>query len=267
MIEQATNTFVKGTQDFSYEIFNWKSYEKLYEFLWKGPLVCTSKKNGELRLCLDSEHLNKALKREHYMYLPVLREMLSDIAHAKVFSTFDLENGYWHLRLDEESSYLTTFDTPFGRYEWLRLPFGTSVSPEMFKRPKGHSQHRRWRSQLWHWFVEGRGHKGLWQKAFLMRCQAVGIQLNPEKMRLKLSQVQFMGHLVTDKDVLPDPDKVTAIRNLPAQIDLYGVHRLCGTENLLSDFIPSLASIMEPMNMLKRKQVEFKWDEPQRNTY
>ena len=64
-----------------------------------------------------------------------------------------------------------------------------------------------------------------------MRCQAVGIQLNPEKMRLKLSQVQFMGHLVTDKDVLPDPDKVTAIRNLPAPIDLYGVHRLCGTEN------------------------------------
>ena len=47
--------------------------------------------------------------------------------------------------------------------------------------------------------------------AFLERCQAVGIKLNPKKMRLKLSQVRFMGHLVTDKGVLPDPDKVTAI--------------------------------------------------------
>ena len=60
---------------------------------------------------------------------------------------------------------------------------------------------------------------------------------------------------------------MTAICKLPAPIDLNGVHRLCGTENFLSDFIPSLASIMERMNMLKRKQVEFKWDEPQRNTY
>ena len=108
---------------------------------WLSHLVCTSKKNGELWLCLDPEHLNKALKREHY-HLPVLREMLPDIAHAKVFSTFDFRNGYWHVKLDEESSYMTTFNTPFGRYRWLRLPFGTSVSSEMLSdvctRPSRH---------------------------------------------------------------------------------------------------------------------------------
>ena len=71
------------------------------------------------------------------------------------------------------------------------------------------------------------------------------------------------GHLHTDKCVLPDPDKVTVIRIMPAPNDLHGVHRLCGTVNFLSDFIPSLASIMEHINMLKRKQVEFKWDETQ----
>ena len=76
-----------------------------------------------------------------------------------------------------------------------------------------------------------------------------------------------MGHLVTDKGVLQDPDKVTAIRNMPAPTDLYGVHRLCGTVNFLSEFIPSLASIMEPFNMLKRKQVEFKWVEPQHKAF
>ena len=75
------------------------------------------------------------------------------------------------------------------------------------------------------------------------------------------------GHLHTDKCVLPDPDKVTVIRIMPAPNDLHGVHRLCGTVNFLSDFIPSLASIMEHINMLKRKQVEFKWDEPQRKAF
>ena len=62
-------------------------------------------------------------------------------------------------------------------------------------------------------------------EAFLERCQAVGIKLNPKKMRLKLSPVRFMGHLVTGKGVLPKLDKVTAIRNIPAPTDLHGVHR------------------------------------------
>ena len=100
---------------------------------WLSHLVCTSKKNGELRLCLDPEHLNKALKRKHY-HLLVLLEMLPDIAPAKVFSTFDLRIGYWHVKVDGESSYMTTFDTPFGMYRWLRLPYGTTVSSEMFQR-------------------------------------------------------------------------------------------------------------------------------------
>lgn len=239
---------------------------------WLSHLVCTSKRNGELRMCLDPEHLNKALKREHF-HLPVLREILPDLAHAKVFSTFDLRHGYWHVRLDDESSYMTTFDTPFGRYRWLRLPFGTSVSSEMFQR------------RLYQAIGDLRGILNIADDvllygvgktkeeamrdhdeklvAFLQRCQAVGIRLNPKKMRLRLSQVGFMGHLVTDKGVLPDPDKVTAIRMMPAPTDLHGVHRLCGTVNFLSDFIPSLATIMEPINMLKRKHVEFKWGERQ----
>ncbi|XP_048759452.2 uncharacterized protein K02A2.6-like [Ostrea edulis] len=243
---------------------------------WLSHLVCTTKKNGELRLCLDPEHLNKALKREHY-HLSVLREMLPDIAHAKVFSTFDLRHGYWHVKLDEESSYMTTFDTPFGRYRWLRLPFGTSVSSEMFQRRLyqaigdldgllniaddvllygvGETKEEA---------VKDHDEK---LAAFLKRCQAVGIRLNPKKMRLKLSQVRFMRHLVTDKGVLPDPDKVAAIRNMPAPTDLHGVHRLCGTVNFLSDFIPSLASIMEPINMPKRKHVEFIWGEPQQKAF
>ena len=86
-------------------------------------------------------------------------------------------------------------------------------------------------------------------------------------MRLKPSQVRFIGNIVTDKGLLQDPDKVTAIRNMPAPTDLYGVHRSCGTVNFLSDFIPSLASIMEPINILKCKQVEFKWDEPHHKAF
>ena len=60
---------------------------------WLNHLVCTFKKNDKRQLCLDPKHLNKRRKGKHY-YLPVLGELLPDIANAKVFSTFDLRYGY-----------------------------------------------------------------------------------------------------------------------------------------------------------------------------
>ena len=60
--------------------------------------------------------------------------MLPELAQAKVFSKLDLASGYWHIELDEESSLLTTFNTPFGRYKWRCLPFGICVSSEIFQK-------------------------------------------------------------------------------------------------------------------------------------
>ena len=82
---------------------------------------------------IDPRHLNLSLKREHYQ-LPGLDDILPDLAKAKVFSKVDLSHGYWHRTLDEESSLLTTFSTPFGRYRWTRLPFGLSASCEIFQK-------------------------------------------------------------------------------------------------------------------------------------
>ena len=235
---------------------------------WLSALVCTPKKNGDVRICLDPRPLNKALKREHH-HLATLKEMLPELAKAKIFSTFDLCHGYWHISLDEDSSYLTTFDTPFGRYRWLRLPFGTKISSEMFQRrlyqaigdikgllniaddiliygegdtPEAASQDHD------HNLVR-----------FLERCRSVGIKLNPDKCKLQRTQVPFMGHLVTDEGIKPDPEKVKAIIEMPPPTDVEGVFRLCGTINFLKDYIPSLASAMEPIHALKRKDVPFVW--------
>ncbi|KAK3742424.1 hypothetical protein QZH41_001017, partial [Actinostola sp. cb2023] len=100
---------------------------------WVSSLVVATKKSGALRVCNDPRELNKALKRETYQ-LPILDEILPELAQAKVFSTVDLRSGFWHCVLDEESSILTTFATPYGRYRWRRLPFGLNVSSEIFQR-------------------------------------------------------------------------------------------------------------------------------------
>ena len=243
---------------------------------WLSSLVCTPKKNGDVRICLDPRPLNKALKREHH-HLPTLKEMLPELTKAKVFSTFDLRHGYWHVTLDEESSHLTTFDTPFGRYRWLRLPFGTKVSSEMFQRRLYHAigDLKGLLNIADDILIYGEGESVQEATAnhdenlltFLKRCQSVGIKLNPDKMRLRLNQVPFMGHLITMEGIKPDPEKVRAIVEMPPPEDVDGVFRLCGTINFLKDFVPSLSSVMEPINCLKRKDVPFVWDEAQKTAF
>ena len=99
---------------------------------WVSSMVVV-KQPHRLRLCLDPTDLNKNIMREH-THLPTEDETLSSITNAKVFSKLDLKNGYWQLPLDTESSYLTTFNTPFGRYRFTRLPFGLCSANEIFQK-------------------------------------------------------------------------------------------------------------------------------------
>src|SRR6218665_248858 len=75
---------------------------------------------------------SEPLLREQYC-MPTIDDILPQLANARCFSTCDLRDGFWHLRLDPASSRLTTFGTPFGRKRWLRLPFGISPSSEIFQ--------------------------------------------------------------------------------------------------------------------------------------
>ena len=90
------------------------------------------KKKGNIRICVDPQQLNKALKRQHYK-MPTLDDILPNLNNAEIFNRFDVKEAFYHAKLDEDSSDLTTIITPFGRYRWKRLPFGLSVSSEIFQ--------------------------------------------------------------------------------------------------------------------------------------
>ena len=101
--------------------------------VWVSEMAVVHKPTGKLRICIDPQPLNAALKGEHYK-LPVFDDVLPKLKDANVFSKLDVREAYLHVRLDEGSSKLTTMITPFGRYRWKRLPFGLKVSSEIFQR-------------------------------------------------------------------------------------------------------------------------------------
>ena len=101
---------------------------------WVNNLQIVEKPNSsELRICLDPKPLNECIKREHFL-IPTIDDLTSGLANKRVFSVLDLKTGYWQMELDEASSDLTTFMTPFGRFKFVRVPFGLNFVPELFQR-------------------------------------------------------------------------------------------------------------------------------------
>ena len=90
-------------------------------------------KPGKLRVCIDPRDLNRANKRPQYQ-MPTIAEVLLKLAIAKVFTVLDAKVSFYLVKIDEESSLLTTFWTPFGRYRYLRMPQGISSAPEEYQR-------------------------------------------------------------------------------------------------------------------------------------
>ena len=95
-------------------------------------MIAAKKPDGNIRLCIDPRYLNLALKRSHYP-LPVIEEILQELSEAKVFSKVDLKQGFLQVELDEESSKLTVFQTPWSHYRFHRIHFGITPAPEIFQ--------------------------------------------------------------------------------------------------------------------------------------
>ena len=75
-------------------------------------VVVVKKPNGKPRICIDPRPLNKAMKRSNY-HMPTINDVLPQLAKARIYSTVDVRRGFWNVKLDTESSLLTTFETPF----------------------------------------------------------------------------------------------------------------------------------------------------------
>ena len=201
----------------------------------------------------------------------MIEDILPELSNAKVLTTVDARNGYWHVVLDEESSLLTMFDTPVGRYRWLRLPFGLCVASEIFQK-RLHQALENLEgifSIADDIIIYGAGdtveeanvdHDRKFE-TLLQRCRAKGIKLNQEKLKFKQAEIPYLGHLVTKDGLKPDPGKVEAVKKMPKPDDATAVRRFCGFITYLARFLPRLSEVLEPLRQLTRKDAEWKWTE------
>ena len=100
---------------------------------WCSGMVVVPKSDGSVRICVDLTKLNESVLRENHP-LPCVDQTLGQLTGAKIFSKIDSNSSFWQASLSEESKPLTTFITPFGRFQFERLPFGISSAPEFYQK-------------------------------------------------------------------------------------------------------------------------------------
>jgi transposase InsO family protein len=229
---------------------------------WCSPLLVRRKPNGKLRVCMDPRYLNSFLRRATYA-LPDVECVFPKFRGAKFFSKMDMTAGFWQVLLDEASSRLCTFSTPFGRYRYLRLPFGIAPAPELFHRIVGDvldgmvgAMHFVDDVLVWGETQEEHDQR---LAEVLRRFREVGFTFNPLKCEFSKPSVLFLGHLVDGQTVRPNPDKVSVIRQFPVPTSAEEVRRLLGVATYISKFIPRFSAKTSVLRELLKADAAFVW--------
>ena len=237
---------------------------------WCNHMVVVHKPKGGLRICVDLKPLNKAIKRERYM-LPTVDDTLHSLSGATVFSSLDAASGYWQLALDEDSSKYTTFITPFGRYRFLRVPFGISSASEIFQREmtellSGLSGVAIYQDDV---IVSGADveEHDLRLTRVLDVIEKSGLKLNRSKCKIRRSSLDFLGFHITGKGVSPHKEKVQAIVEMDPPKDVAQLRQVLGMINYLARHVKDLADVAKPLHELLRKDTAWGWGEPQQRAF
>ena len=232
---------------------------------WCHPIVVVNKPNGDIRLCIDLTKLNAAVERELH-HLESVEETMAKLGNECVYMTkIDANSGYWQIPLDESSQELTTFITPIGRFCSTRGPYGLNSMQEIFGKKMD---------------VVIDGLEGVAKSTddFLVIAKKVevlrfrtrklferfaqyGVTVNLKKCIFEKTQMEFLGHQVSEAGILPMSSKMEAVQEFPQPKTIKELRRFMGMANQMAKFNPDLAEASAPLRDLLSTKNHWVWTE------
>lgn len=231
---------------------------------WASPIVLVRKKNGKVRPCVDYRRLNSVTRNDAFP-LPRMLDCLDAVAGSMYFSTFDLTSGYHQIPVKEDDIHKTAFVTKYGLYEFTAMPFGLTNAPATFQRVMELAlQGLQWLTCLIYLddvIVFSPTFDSHIQRVseVLDRILQANLKLKPEKCHLLQPEVEFLGHIVSQRGVSPNKTNVSKILEFPTPTNVTEVRQILGMGSYYRRFVKSYSDLVRPMTELTKKGVTFKW--------
>jgi Reverse transcriptase (RNA-dependent DNA polymerase) len=219
-----------------------KVLQRVNESAWGAPSFGIPKKSGEIRFISDFRQLNKVLRRKPYPLL-VPHEYFRSLDGFSYCMSMDLKMGFWAIQLSPYSQKLCTIVLPWGKYKYLRLPMGRSVSPDIYQEKM---------SNLFVHMPEVVVYiddilvitKGSFKEHLekvievLRRLAQHQLKVHPEKSRFCRFETEFLGFTLCREGIRPQEKKVEAIKALKTPKNVKQVRSILGLVNYYKQFIP-----------------------------
>ena len=224
---------------------------------WASPLVIVRKKDSSLRLCIDYRRLNSHSKVDAYP-MPRVDDLIDQVAGAPYITTLDLTKGYWQVPVAKEDREKTAFTTPFGLYQFTRMPFGLQGAPATFQRMVDKILNglndfagayiddvivfsRSWSEHLQH------------LETVLRKIQQAGLTIKRKKCQFAMAECGYLGHVIGSGKVRPEVAKIQAVKNFEQPTSKTRVRSFLGLTGYYRKFIPDYATLGAPLTDLTRK--------------
>ena len=237
---------------------------------WSSPLVPVKKRDGTVRWACDLRKLNSCLVQDSFP-LPRIQQLLERAGGHRVYSSLDAVQAYFTIPLDEESQPLTAFATPWGLYQWCRMPFGLATATQVYSRmiaaalnPLGTSNLGAYLDDIIIFSDSMQAHLSRLADV-LEQHRSAGIKVKASKTELFQEQITFLGHRLSKDGLAMVPEYVERIVNWPRPTTIKQLTSLIGMLTYYSSFIQGYSQLMAPLNS-QRKEKKINWTaECQRN--